>query len=114
MSREDEDRRRRQSPFFNRTQSRSRTRIQKGSTDSYACRKVDVGRTTLEKDEISYSPYLNRNKSKDTAIQPEPTDFSWNSPSPSAGKPDASTDIPVRITNVKRRRLNKEYNWSRY
>jgi len=70
-------------------------------------------------DEISYTPYLNRNKSKDAAVQTEPKDFSWNSPSPPAEKPDAwkhpaLKDVPVRITNVKRRRLNKEYNWSRY
>src|SRR6218665_1213358 len=64
-------------------------------------------------DEVSYTPYLNRNKSKDAAVQTESKDFSWNSPS-SAEKPDASTDVPVRITNAKCRRLNKEYNWSRY
>src|SRR6218665_2701911 len=64
-------------------------------------------------DEISYTPYLNRNKSKDAAVQTEPKDFSWNTPS-SAEKPDALNEVPVRITNVKRRRLNKEYNWSRY
>src|SRR6218665_1198974 len=125
MSREDEDRRRRQSPFFNRTQSRSRTRSQKGSTDSYvrvSCREwmlVEPRKLLSRTDEISYSPYLNRNKSKDGAVQTEPTDFSWNSPSPPAEKSDAWNDpalkdVPVRITNVKRRRLNKEYNWSRY
>ena len=64
-------------------------------------------------DEISNTQYLNRNKSKDAAVQTEPKDFSWNSPS-SAEKPDASKDVPVRITARKRRRLNKEYNWSRY
>src|SRR6218665_4022864 len=69
-------------------------------------------------DEISYSPYA-KASTKDAAVQTEPTDFSWNSPSPPAEKSDAwkhpaLKDVPVRITNVKRRRLNKEYNWSRY
>src|SRR6218665_3931268 len=112
LSREDEDRRRRQSPFFNRTQSRSRTRSRKGSTDNYAGRKVDVGRTPLETGEILYSPYA-KASTKDVAVQTEPKDFSWNSPS-SVEKPDALKEVPARITNVKRRRLNKEYNWSRY
>src|SRR6218665_3299454 len=112
MSRKDEDLCRRQSPFFNRPQSRARTRSQKGSTDSYACRRVDVGRTPLKKDEILYTPYA-KASTKDAAVQTAPKDFSWNSPS-SAEKPDASKDVPVRITNAKRRRLNKEYNWSRY
>jgi len=63
-------------------------------------------------DEISYSPHA-KASTKDAAVQTEPKDFSWNSPS-SAEKPDALKEVPVRITNVKRRRLNKEYNWSRY
>src|SRR6218665_674362 len=71
-----------------------------------------------KKDEILYSPHLNRNKSKDAAVQTEPKDFSWNSPSlPNSvevWKVPASKDVPVRITTGKRRRLNKEYNWSRY
>src|SRR6218665_1770693 len=63
-------------------------------------------------DEIFYTPYA-KARTKDVAVQTESKDFSWNSPS-SVEKPDASKDIPVRITNAKRRRLNKEYNWSRY
>src|SRR6218665_1532386 len=63
-------------------------------------------------DEILYTPYA-KASTKDVAVQTESKDFAWNSPS-SAEKPDASTDVPVRITNAKRRRLNKEYNWSRY
>src|SRR6218665_288558 len=65
-----------------------------------------------KKDEILYTPYV-KASTKDAAVQMDPKNFSWNSPS-SAEKPDASTDVPVRITNVKRRRLNKDYNWSRY
>ena len=65
-----------------------------------------------KKDEILYTPYA-KASTKDVAVQTESKDFAWNSPS-SAEKPDASTDVPVRITNAKRRRLNKEYNWSRY
>src|SRR6218665_3171263 len=65
-----------------------------------------------KKDEILYTPYT-KASTKDATVQTEPKDFSWNSPS-SAEKPDASKDVPVRITNAKRRRLNKEYNWSRY
>ena len=59
--------------------------------------------------EILYSPYA-KASTKDVAVQTEPKDFSWNSPSSA----DALKEVPVRITNVKRRRLNKEYNWSRY
>src|SRR6218665_3188879 len=68
-----------------------------------------------KKDEILYTPYA-KASTKDVAVQTESKDFSWNSPSlPNfEEKPDALKDIPVRITNVKRRRLNKEYNWSRY
>src|SRR6218665_946746 len=65
-----------------------------------------------KKDEIFYSPYA-KASTKDAAVQTEPKDFSWNSPS-SAEKADVLKEVPVRITNVKRRRLNKEYNWSRY
>src|SRR6218665_3123400 len=65
-----------------------------------------------KKDEIFYSPHAKASP-KDAAVQTDPKDFSWNSPS-SAEKPDALKEVPVRITNVKRRRLNKEYNWSRY
>src|SRR6218665_3057571 len=63
-------------------------------------------------EEILYTPYA-KASTKDAAVQTELKDFSWNSPS-FAEKPDASTDVPVHITNAKRRRLNKEYNWSRY
>src|SRR6218665_3492055 len=81
-------------------------------------RLIEPRKPLSRTDEISYTPYSNRNKSKDAAVQAELKDFSWNSPSP-AEKPDAwrhpaLKDVPVRITNVKRRRLNKEYNWSRY
>src|SRR6218665_2171974 len=65
-----------------------------------------------KKDDILYTPYA-KASTKAAAVQTEPKDFSWNGPS-SAEKPDASKDVPVRITNAKRRRLNKEYNWSRY
>src|SRR6218665_1164773 len=55
---------------------------------------------------------------KDAAVQTEPKDFSCNSPSvlnsAEVWKQLTSKDVPVRITNVKRRRLNKEYNWRRY
>ena len=63
-----------------------------------------------KKDEILYTPYT-KASTKDATVQTEPKDFSWNSPSPPAS---AWNEVPVRITNVKRRRLNKEYNWSRY
>src|SRR6218665_1140923 len=33
-----------------------------------------------KKDEILYVPHLNRNTSKDVAVQTEAKDFSWNSP----------------------------------
>src|SRR6218665_384647 len=65
-----------------------------------------------KKDEILYVPHLNRNTSKDVAVQTEAKDFSWNSPNTAkVWKDPASKDVPVRITNGKRRRLNKEYNW---
>jgi len=73
------------------------------------------------------NPYLKRNKAKDVAVQTEPDtakDFSWNSQSLkiSAQKPDAwkppalkdATVVHVRITDGKRKRLNKEYVWNRY
>src|SRR6218665_23698 len=64
--------------------------------------------------EILYSPHVKAG-TKDAAVQTEPKDFSWNSPSSAAGwKYPVLNDVPVCITNVKRRRLNKEYNWSRY
>src|SRR6218665_1033820 len=70
-----------------------------------------------KKDEILYTPYA-KASTKDAAVQTEPKDFSWNSPSltnsADAWKHPALKDVPVRITNVKRRRLSKEYNWSRY
>src|SRR6218665_3919959 len=84
---------------------------------------VEPRKPLSKKDEILYTPYLNIAKAstKDAAVQTDPKDFSWNSPSlpNSAEKPDAwkhpaFKDVPVRITNVKRRSLNKEYNWSRY
>src|SRR6218665_3556558 len=69
------------------------------------------------KDEILYTPYAKAG-TKDAAVQTDPKDFSWNSPSlpnsADAWKHPALKDVPVRITNVKRTRLNKEYNWSRY
>src|SRR6218665_3312855 len=73
---------------------------------------VEIRKLLSRTDEISYSPYLNRNKSKDAAVQTEPTDFSWNSRSSPAAKPDAwkdpaLKDVPVRITKLKPRRLNK-------
>src|SRR6218665_1816577 len=67
-----------------------------------------------KKDEILYTPYA-KASTKDAAVQTESKDFSWNSPSSAeVWKHPASKDVPVRITNAKRRRLNKEYNWSRY
>src|SRR6218665_2940791 len=76
------------------------------------------GNPSRKKYEILYTPHLSRNKSKDAAVQTEPTDFFENSLSlPNSAevwKHPASKDVPVRITNAKRRRLNKEYNWSRY
>ena len=78
---------------------------------------MEVGRSLSKKDEIFYTPYA-KASTKDAAVQTEPKDFSWNSPSlPNSAevwKHPASKDVPVRITNAKRRRLNKEYNWSRY
>src|SRR6218665_2413552 len=52
-------------------------------------------------DEITYSPYA-KASTKDAAVQKEPKDFSWNSPSPPAEvwKHPASKDVPVRITNA--------------
>ena len=83
---------------------------------------------TFHKEANSYS---NRNKTKDVAVQTEPDtakDFSLNSPSLKNSaddllqKPDAwkhpalkdDTVVPVRITDGKRRRLNKKYVWNRY
>src|SRR6218665_978406 len=63
-------------------------------------------------DEIFYTPHA-KASTKDAAVQMDPKDFSWNSPS-SVEKPNALKEVPVCITNVKRRRLNKQYNWSRY
>ena len=104
------------------------------TSDSHAGKWMLVEpRESLSKiDDILYreaTPYLNIAKAstKDAAVQTEPAtakDFSWNSPSlpNSAEKPEvwkhpASKDdivVPVRITNVKHRRLSKEYNWIRY
>ena len=95
------------------------------TSESHAGKRmlVEPREPLSKKDEIFYNPYLNIAKAntKDAAVQTEAKDFPWNSPSlpNSAEKPDAwkhpaLKDVPVRITNVKRRRLNKEYNWSRY
>ena len=81
------------------------------SSDSHAGEWMLV-EPLSKKDDILYTPYA-KASTKAAAVQTEPKDFSWNGPS-SAEKPDASKDVPVRITNAKRRRLNKEYNWSRY
>src|SRR6218665_3754617 len=66
---------------------------------------VEPRKLLSKTDEILYTPYA-KASTKDAAVQTESKDFSCNSPS-SAEEPDASTDVPVRITNAKRRRLNK-------
>ena len=86
---------------------------------------VEARESLSKKDEILYreaNPYLNRNKTKDVAVQTEPDtakDFSLNSQGLkiSAQKPEVwkhpalkdDTVVPVRITGGKRRCLNKEY-----
>ena len=81
---------------------------------------VEPRQTLSKKDEILYTPYLNIAKdcTKVAAVQTDPKDFSWNSPglpnSTEVWKHPASRDVPVRITAGKRRRMNKEYNWSHY
>src|SRR6218665_2991762 len=115
MSREDEDRRRRQSPSSTEHNRAPEPEVKKARQIATPAGKWMLVEPHSRTDEISYTPYLNRNKSKDAAVQTEPTDFSWNSSSSAdAWKHPALKDVPVRITNVKRRRLNKEYNWSRY
>src|SRR6218665_3456436 len=86
------------------------------SSDSHAGEWMLI-KPLSKKNDIFYTPYA-KASTKDAAVQTEPKDFSWNGPSlPNSAevwKHPASKDVPVRITNAKRRRLNKEYNRSRY
>ena len=138
LSREDEDRCRRRCPFFNVDNHAPEPEVKKArqitTSESHAGKWMLVEPREIEKpilkiDEILYreaNPYLNFAKAstKDAEVQTDPDtakDFSWNIPrlKNSAEKLDAwkhpaskdATVVPVRITNVKRRRLNKEYSW---
>ena len=51
--------------------------------------------TLSKKDEILYTPY-DKASTKDAAVQTDPTDFSWNSPSPPAEKSDAWKDPALK------------------
>src|SRR6218665_3214808 len=92
------------------------------TSDSHAGKwmLVEPRQTISKKDEILYTPYLNiaKGSTKDVAVQTDPKDLFWKSPglpnSAKVWKYPASKDVPVRITAGNRRRLNKEYNWSRY